>query len=91
MRVILFVKMAEGIELTGDLVANIKQNIKQNTTPRHVPAKVIKVDDIPYTINGKNVELAVKKIIQGEKVLNTDALANPQCLDLFKDIPELNN
>ncbi|GAW92035.1 acetoacetate--CoA ligase [Calderihabitans maritimus] len=88
-RVVLFVKLAEGIELTDDLIRKIKTTIRENATPRHVPAKIIQVADIPYTINGKKVELAVKKIIHNEPVLNRDALANPEALDLFKNIPEL--
>ncbi|MBL7061862.1 MAG: acetoacetate--CoA ligase, partial [Dehalococcoidia bacterium] len=88
-RVILFVKLAEGAELTEDLVKKIKTTIRQNTTPRHVPAKIIAVDDIPYTINMKKVELAVKKVIHNELVLNRDALANPQSLELYKNLKEL--
>ncbi|MCK4722738.1 MAG: acetoacetate--CoA ligase, partial [Dehalococcoidia bacterium] len=88
-RVILFVKLAEGAELTEDLVKKIKTTIRQNTTPRHVPAKIIAVDDIPYTINMKKVELAVKKVIHNEPVLNRDALANPQSLELYKNLKEL--
>jgi len=88
-RVILFVKLAEGLTLTDELVNKIKTVIKENTTPRHVPAKIIQVSDIPYTINGKKVELAVKKMIHNEPVLNRDALANPEALKLYKDIPEL--
>ncbi|NOZ03047.1 MAG: acetoacetate--CoA ligase [FCB group bacterium] len=88
-RVILFVKPAEGIELTTALVRKLKQSIRQNCSPRHVPALIIAVADIPYTINGKKVELAVKKIIHGEEVANRDALANPEALELYKNIPEL--
>lgn len=88
-RVILFVKLAEGAELTEDLVKKIKTTIRQNTTPRHVPAKIMAVDDIPYTINMKKVELAVKKVIHNEPVLNIDALANPQSLELYKNLKEL--
>ena len=88
-RVILFVKMAEGRELTEELKRKIAQTIRQNTTPRHVPAKIIAVQDIPYTINMKKVELAVKKIIQGEPVFNRDALADPEVLDFYRDLPEL--
>ena len=88
-RVILFVKLAEGAELTEDLVKKIKTTIRQNTTPRHVPAKLITVDDIPYTINMKKVELAVKKVIHNEPVLNIDALANPQSLELYRNLKEL--
>ena len=89
-RVILFVKLKEGYELTDELKKKIKKTIRENLSPRHVPAKIIKVSDIPYTINMKKVEIAVKKIIHGQKVLNTDALANPQCLEEYKNIPELN-
>jgi acetoacetyl-CoA synthetase len=88
-RVILFVKLAEGAELTEDLVKKIRTTIRQNTTPRHVPAKIIAVDDVPYTINMKKVELAVKKVIHNEPVLNIDALANPQSLELYKNLKEL--
>ncbi len=88
-RVILFVKLREGVELTEELKKKIKDTIRKNTTPRHVPAKIIAIDDIPYTISGKKVELAVKKIIHGEEVKNRDALANPEALDLYKNIPEL--
>jgi acetoacetyl-CoA synthetase len=88
-RVILFVKLAPEAELTEDLTKKIKENIRKNTTPRHVPAKIIKVADIPYTINGKKVELAVKKVIHGEEVKNKDALANPAVLELYRNLPEL--
>jgi acetoacetyl-CoA synthetase len=88
-RVILFVKLAKGIQLTEDLLKKIKTVIRGNTTPRHVPAKIIEVGDIPYTINMKKVELAVKNVIHGKPVLNRDALANPEALDLYEDIPEL--
>ncbi len=88
-RVILFVKLAEGVELNEDLIKKIKDRIRKNTTPRHVPAKVIAVGDIPYTMNGKKVELAVKQVIQNERVLNKEVLVNPVVLDLYKDIKEL--
>ncbi|MFZ5646384.1 MAG: acetoacetate--CoA ligase [Bacillota bacterium] len=88
-RVILFVKLAEGIELSDELLKKIKTTIRVNTTPRHVPAKIIAVDDIPYTISGKKVELAVRNIIHNEPVENRDALANPEALDLYKNILEL--
>ncbi len=88
-RVILFVKLREGVELTEALKKKIKKTIRENATPRHVPAKIIAVADIPYTISGKKVELAVKKVIHGEPVLNRDALANPESLDLYKNIKEL--
>ncbi len=88
-RIILFVKLVQGVQLTEDLVKKIKNAIRANTTLRHVPAKIIPVDEIPYTINMKKVELAVKNVIHGKPVLNRDALANPEALDLYKDLPEL--
>ncbi len=89
MRIILFVKLREGIQLTDELVTRIKTTIRQNTSPRHVPAKVIAVGDIPYTISGKKVELAVRKVIHGQEVKNKDALANPESLDRYGNLPEL--
>ena len=88
-RVILFVKMNAGDALSDDLIQKIKQNIRTHCSPRHVPAKVLPIADIPYTINGKKVEIAVKKIIHGDEALNRDALANPEALELYKNIPEL--
>jgi acetoacetyl-CoA synthetase len=88
-RVILFVKLAEGVDLTDDLKDKIKQTIRVNASPRHVPAKIVCVPDIPYTLNMKKVELAVKKVIQGQEVLNKDALSNPQALDYYENIEEL--
>jgi len=88
-RVILFVKLAPGAELDEELVKRIRTTIRSNTSPRHVPARVIAVNDIPYTINLKKVELAVRKVIHGEPVLNRDALGNPEALDLYRDLPEL--
>jgi acetoacetyl-CoA synthetase len=88
-RIILFVKLAQEMELTPALESKIKKTIRENTSPRHVPAKIIPVTDIPYTINMKKVELAVRNVVHGKPVLNKDALANPQALDLYKDLPEL--
>jgi acetoacetyl-CoA synthetase len=88
-RVILFVKLKKGVVLTEELKKNISAMIRQNTTPRHVPAKIIPVADIPYTINMKKVELAVKKVIHNELVSNIEALSNPQSLELYKNIKEL--
>ncbi|MBA4394723.1 MAG: acetoacetate--CoA ligase, partial [Desulfobacca sp.] len=88
-RIILFVKLAQGIELNPALESKIKKTIRENTSPRHVPAKIIPVTDIPYTINMKKVELAVRNVVHDKPVLNKDALANPQALDLYKDLPEL--
>ena len=90
-RVILFVVLRPGVELSTDLQQMIRQTIRQETTPRHVPAKIIAVSDIPRTISGKIVELAVRKVVHGEVVTNTDALANPEALEQFKNMAELRN
>jgi acetoacetyl-CoA synthetase len=87
-RVILFVKMAPGFALTDEIKAKIRQTIRANTSPRHMPAKIIEVPDIPYTLNMKKVELAVRKVIQGQEVRNKDALRNPQVLDFYAQIQE---
>jgi acetoacetyl-CoA synthetase len=88
-RVILFVKLTPGYDLTEDLEAKIRADIRANASPRHVPAKIIACPDVPYTLNMKKVELAVKKVIEGKEVKNKDALKNPEALDFFADLPEL--
>lgn len=88
-RVVLFVRLEDGIELDEALQQQIRQVIRANTTPRHVPAKILAVTDIPRTISGKIVELAVRNVVHGEPVKNTDALANPQALEQFRDRAEL--
>jgi acetoacetyl-CoA synthetase len=88
-RVVLFVKLAEGVELTDELKNRIKQTIRTNASPRHVPAKIISVPAVPYTLNMKKVELAVKKVVEGRPVLNKDALSNPEALDYYADLKEL--
>jgi acetoacetyl-CoA synthetase len=88
-RVILFVKLAPGVELTDDLKNMIRKTIRVHASPRHVPAKIIPVPDIPYTLNMKKVELAVKKVIHNQAVKNKDALRNPEALDYFAGIAEL--
>jgi acetoacetyl-CoA synthetase len=88
-RIVLFVKLREDAKLTGELVHRIKTTIRKNCTPRHVPAKCIEVADIPYTISGKKVELAVQNVVHGREVKNKDALANPEALDYYLDLPEL--
>ena len=88
-RVILFVQMAEGNELTEELKNKIRKYIRTNASPRHVPAKIVTVPDIPYTLNMKKVELAVKKVIHGQEVLNKDALRNPESLDYYAHLKEL--
>lgn len=85
-QVALFLKMNNGYKLTEDLVIAIKTTIRSHCSPRHVPAFIKTVADIPYTINLKKVELAVKNVIHGEEVTNKDALANPEALECFKDI-----
>ena len=88
-RVVLFVKLKEDISLDDALVKRIKETIRQNTTPRHVPAKVLQVSDIPRTKSGKIVELAVREVVHGRVVKNIEALANPEALDHFRDRTEL--
>ncbi len=88
-RVVLFVRLREGLGLDEPLIKKIKAQIRANTTPRHVPAKVVQVADIPRTKSGKIVELAVRNIVHRQPVKNKEALANPEALDLFRDLPEL--
>ena len=88
-RIVLFVVLRDGVALDESLTARIRSEIRTNTTPRHVPAKVIQVADIPRTISGKIAELAVRKVIHGEQVGNQDALANPEALALYAALPEL--
>ena len=88
-RVILFLKMSSGHNLNDDLVAKIKKAIRTQCSPRHVPAIILETPAIPYTINGKKVEIAVRKIIVGSTVTNQDALANPESLDFYRDLPDL--
>jgi acetoacetyl-CoA synthetase len=88
-RVILFVKLAAGCQLTAELKGKIRQTIRTHASPRHVPAKILATPAVPYTLNMKKVELAVKKIIEGRPVLNRDALGNPEALDYYADIEEL--
>jgi acetoacetyl-CoA synthetase len=89
MRVVLFVKLQDGLSLSEELIGSIKQRIRENTTPRHVPAKILQVDDIPRTKSGKIVELAVREVVHGRDVKNLEALANPGALDHFRNRPEL--
>ncbi len=88
-RVVLFVRLRTGVTLDATLEKRIRDVIRNNTTPRHVPAKIVAVGDIPRTISGKIVELAVREVVHGRPVKNTDALANPAALDEFRDRPEL--
>jgi len=90
-RVVLFVRLREGVGLDDKLAARIKQQIRANTTPRHVPDKILQVADIPRTKSGKIVELAVRDVVHGRAVRNLEALANPEALDLFKGRAELDS
>ena len=88
-RVVLFVKLKPGYELTDDLKKRIRTTLKENASPRHVPAKIIDVPDVPYTLNMKKVEVAVRKAILNEPIKNKDALSNPEVLNYYSNIPEL--
>ena len=88
-RVVLFVRLREGVTLDEPLRARIREEIRAHTSPRHVPARIVAVADIPRTLSGKTVELAVREAVHGRPVANTDALANPAALELFRDLPEL--
>jgi acetoacetyl-CoA synthetase len=88
-RVVLFVKLQENQALDDALVAKIKRKIRDNTTPRHVPAKIVQVADIPRTKSGKIVELAVREMVHGRPVKNIEALANPEALEHFRNRAEL--
>jgi acetoacetyl-CoA synthetase len=90
-RVVLFVKLRPGRELDEALTKTIKAEIRAGCTPRHVPAKVLQVADIPRTKSGKIVELAVRDVVHGRPVKNKDALANPEALDLFAGRAELSD
>jgi len=88
-RVILFLKLQPDMVLDETFQKELKTLIRNNCSPRHVPAKILETKDIPYTINGKKVEIAVKKIIQGKEVQNQSALANPESLELYRNLEEL--
>lgn len=88
-RVVLFVRLREGVALTDTLQAAIRTRIREHTSPHHVPRVIVAVTDIPRTISGKITELAVREVIHGRPVKNVDALANPAALDLFRDLPAL--
>ena len=86
---VLFVNLRDGLKLDDDLQDRIRKSIRENTTTRHVPARIVQVADIPRTISGKIVELAVRNVIHGRPVTNADALANPEALDLYQNLTEL--
>jgi acetoacetyl-CoA synthetase len=88
-RVVLFVRLREGLTLDEALQQKIRATIRENTTPRHVPARIVQVADIPRTVSGKIVELAVRNVVHGRAVKNVDALANPEALKLYANLPEL--
>jgi acetoacetyl-CoA synthetase len=88
-RVVLFVRPAEGVTLDKDLEQRIRAKIRAGASPRHVPAKIVAVRDIPRTKSGKITELAVRDVVHGRTVKNKEALANPEALDLYKNIPDL--
>jgi acetoacetyl-CoA synthetase len=88
-RVVLFIRLASGTELTEDLARAIRNRIRTGASPRHVPAKIIAVSDIPRTKSGKIVELAVREVVHGRPVRNKEALANPEALELFAGLEEL--
>ena len=87
-RIILFVKLVDGHVLTEELGSRIRTTLRENASPRHIPAKIIQVPDIPYTLNMKKVEGAVTNVVHGRPVLNRDALHNPQCLDWYEKLIE---
>jgi acetoacetyl-CoA synthetase len=88
-RIVLFVRLREGLQLEESLRERIRKQIRDNTSPHHIPKKIVQVSDIPRTISGKITELAVRDVIHGRPVKNVDALANPQALELFRDLAEL--
>ena len=88
-RVVLFVRLRDGLTLDEPLRERIRRQCKENASPHHVPRKILQVADIPRTISGKITELAVRDVIHGRPVQNVDALANPAALELFRDLPEL--
>ncbi len=88
-RVVLFIKMKDDKILNDDLQDRIRADIKRHASPRHVPVRIVQVADIPRTKNGKIVELAVRAVVHGMPVANTEALANPEALELFRDLPQL--
>ena len=90
-RIILFVLVVNDLPLKKDIIDQIKFQIKNSCSPKHIPSKIIKVKEIPYTINGKKVEVAVKRVIEGKTVTNKESLSNPETLIQFRNIPELLN
>ena len=85
----LFIILRDGLTLDDELVDRIRMRVRENCTPRHVPAKIIQVTDIPRTKSGKITELAVRDVVHGQEVKNSDALANPEALNLYRFLPDL--
>ena len=83
-RIILFVKLKNKINLKNDLIDKINEELRNNCSPRHVPFKILEVKDIPYTINGKKIEIAVKQIINGQEISNKDSIVNFSCLEEYE-------
>ncbi len=90
-RIVLFVRLRDGVQLTPELEARIRRRIRDNSSPRHVPARILQVTDIPRTKSGKIVELAVRDVVHGREIRNREALANPDALDQFRNRSELNS
>jgi acetoacetyl-CoA synthetase len=88
-RVVLFVRLAEGVALDAALEKKIRDKIRTGATPRHVPARIVAVTDIPRTKSGKITELAVRDVVHGRTVKNKEALANPEALELYRNLPQL--
>jgi acetoacetyl-CoA synthetase len=88
-RIVLFVRLRDGVQLDEALMDRIRRHIRENTTPRHVPARIVQVTEIPRTKSGKIVELAVRDVVHGREVKNREALANPEALEQFRNRPEL--
>ncbi|MGH6628724.1 MAG: acetoacetate--CoA ligase, partial [Burkholderiales bacterium] len=88
-RVVLFVRLRHGLALDDALAKKIRDQIRVNTSPRHIPAKIVQVGDIPRTKSGKIVELAVRNVVHGNPVKNLEALSNPEALEQFRNRPEI--
>jgi len=88
-RIVLFVRLRDGLTLTPELEDRMRRRIRENTTPRHVPARIVQVTEIPRTKSGKIVEIAVRDVVHGRNIANSEALANPDALDQFRNRAEL--
>jgi acetoacetyl-CoA synthetase len=88
-RVVLFVRLRDGLRLDAELEARIRSRIRANTSPRHVPARIVQITEVPRTRSGKIVELAVRDLVHGREIKNREAIANPEALEQFKNCAEL--